>query len=63
MVHLVTKWLLSEIGGLEKMAEINRRKAAMLYEAIDGSSGFYQAHADPSSRSIMNIPSPGERNS
>ena len=28
----------------------------MLYEVIDGSNGFYQAHAEPSSRSIMNIP-------
>ena len=35
MVNLVTDWLINEIGGLEKMAEINRRKAAMLYDAID----------------------------
>ncbi len=56
MVNLVTKWLINEIGGLDKMAEINRKKAAMLYEAIDGSNGFYQAHADSSSRSLMNIP-------
>ena len=35
MVKLVTDWLLGEIGGLEKMHEINRQKAAMLYEAID----------------------------
>ncbi len=27
MVKLVTDWLLNEIGGLEKMAELNRRKA------------------------------------
>jgi phosphoserine aminotransferase len=55
MVKLVTDWLLGEIGGLEKMAEINRRKAAMLYEAIDRSGGFYQGHAAPESRSIMNV--------
>ena len=28
MVKLVTDWLLNEIGGLEKMHELNRRKAA-----------------------------------
>ena len=32
MVKLVTDWLLRDIGGLEKMAEINRRKAGMLYD-------------------------------
>ena len=56
VMKLVTDWLIKEIGGLQKMAEINRRKAAMLYEAIDHSNGFYQGHAEPASRSIMNIP-------
>ena len=56
MVKLVTDWLLNEIGGLEKMAEINRGKAKMLYDVIDGSSGFYQGHAEPASRSMMNVP-------
>jgi phosphoserine aminotransferase len=56
MVNLVTKWLINQIGGLEKMAEVNRRKAAMIYEAIDGSNGFYQCHAEADCRSLMNIP-------
>ena len=56
MVKLVTDWLLSEIGGLEKMAEINRRKAKLLYDVIDGSGGFYLGHAEPDSRSLMNVP-------
>jgi phosphoserine aminotransferase len=56
MVKLVTDWLVREIGGLAKMAEINRQKSAMLYEAIEQSQGFYQAHAEASSRSIMNVP-------
>ncbi len=56
MVKLVTDWLVREIGGLEKMAEINRRKAGLLYDAIDRSAGFYQGHAEPDSRSIMNVP-------
>lgn len=54
-VMLVTRWLLNEIGGLEKMAEINRRKAQLLYEAIDRSGGFYRGHAHPESRSHMNV--------
>ena len=56
IVKLVTDWLLNEIGGLEKMAELNRRKAKMLYDVIDGSGGFYQGHAEPDCRSIMNVP-------
>jgi len=56
MVKLVTDWLVKEIGGLDKMYAINCRKAAMLYDAIDQSGGFYQAHAEADSRSIMNIP-------
>jgi phosphoserine aminotransferase len=56
MVKLATDWLLNEIGGLEKMVELNRRKAKLLYDVIDNSAGFYQAHAEPASRSIMNVP-------
>jgi phosphoserine aminotransferase len=55
-VHLVTNWLLHDIGGLGKMEEINKKKSKLLYDAIDASAGFYQAHAEPSSRSIMNVP-------
>ncbi len=56
MVKLVTDWLLREIGGLEKMCDINRRKAGMLYEVIDRSDGFYLPHAETASRSNMNVP-------
>ena len=56
MVKLVTDWLLRDIGGLEKMYAINRRKSGMLYDAIDGSGGFYLPHAEKASRSIMNVP-------
>jgi phosphoserine aminotransferase len=51
----VTRWLLEDIGGLDKMAEMNRRKARLLYDAIDRSDGFYRGHARPDSRSIMNV--------
>ncbi|HEY4759211.1 MAG TPA: 3-phosphoserine/phosphohydroxythreonine transaminase [Thermoguttaceae bacterium] len=56
MVKLVTDWLLRDIGGLAKMAEINKLKAQMLYDAIEKSKGFYMAHAEPNCRSMMNVP-------
>lgn len=55
IVMLVTRWLINEVGGLAKMAEINRQKANLLYEAIDKSSGFYRGHAHMDSRSLMNV--------
>ena len=55
VVMLVTRWLLENIGGLEQMHAINRQKAQMLYEAIDRSEGFYRGHAQPDSRSLMNV--------
>lgn len=55
-VHkLVTQWLLDEIGGLENMAARNRQKAQQLYDVIDSSDGFYRGHAQPDSRSLMNV--------
>lgn len=51
---LVFEWLL-EIGGLQAMAEINQRKANLLYAAID-SSPFYANPVKVSDRSWMNIP-------
>src|SRR3990170_5356347 len=55
VLALVTRWLRDEIGGLEEMAERNRGKAALLYEAIDASDGFYRGHAAPEARSLMNV--------
>lgn len=55
-VKLVTDWLLNTVGGLDKMCAINRRKANMIYEAVDSSGGFYLPHADKASRSMMNVP-------
>ena len=55
MVKLVTDWLLKSVGGLEKMEQINQRKSQMLYEAVECSKGFYNGHADPASRSLMNV--------
>ena len=55
MVNLVAQWLKNEIGGLGRMHQQNRHKASMLYDVIDGSNGFYTGHAQPKSRSIMNV--------
>jgi len=53
IINLVCKWL-KEKGGLETMQQENEEKAKLLYDAID-SMEFYRGHADPDSRSIMNV--------
>jgi phosphoserine aminotransferase len=55
VLGLVTRWLLEDIGGLEQMARRNAEKAALLYDAIDGSGGFYRGHARPEARSNVNV--------
>ena len=55
IVMLVTRWLLDDVGGLPKMLERNRRKAKLLYDALDEHREFYQGHAQPDSRSLMNV--------
>ena len=54
LAGLVFEWL-EGLGGLEAMFEINRRKAAKLYELID-CSDFYDNPIDVESRSLMNVP-------
>ena len=54
LAGLVFDWL-KRNGGLEAMAEINRRKATRLYAAID-ESGFYRNPVDVACRSWMNVP-------
>ncbi|WP_123041628.1 3-phosphoserine/phosphohydroxythreonine transaminase [Cohnella candidum] len=54
MVNLVLKWL-QEQGGAEAIERINKEKAGLLYDAIDGSGGFYRGAALADSRSIMNV--------
>ena len=55
MLKLITEWLLNDIGGLDKMYEKNKEKAALLYQAIDLSDGYYKGHADVDDRSLMNV--------
>jgi len=54
VVQLVLKWLEETVGGVEKVEEINRQKAKILYDLID-SSDFYRGTAEPDSRSMMNV--------
>lgn len=54
VVGRVVRWIL-ELGGLEGIARRNEAKAALLYDAIDGSGGFYRGHAQVESRSLMNV--------
>lgn len=55
MCGLMFEWLKNDIGGLEKMAEINHKKANMLYSYLD-SSKLFKPTVQGDSRSIMNVP-------
>lgn len=55
LAGLTFQWL-KEQGGLAAVAARNDAKAALLYETIDGSGGYYRNPIDPGSRSRMNIP-------
>ena len=55
VVLLVTRWLLNEIGGLERMAQLNRSKADIMYRLLDESDGFYRGRAQAKDRSLMNV--------
>ncbi len=53
IIDLVCKWL-KEKGGLAAMQRENEEKAGLVYDAIDATD-FYRGHADPDSRSNMNV--------
>jgi phosphoserine aminotransferase len=52
---LVCEWLEKDVGGLNKMLDINGRKAKTLYDVVDAYPEFYIAHAQKDSRSLMNV--------
>jgi phosphoserine aminotransferase len=54
IAKLILEWVRDEIGGVEKMAVINRRKAQKLYDYIDSSS-FFTAPVQKEYRSMMNV--------
>lgn len=53
IVKLVLEWMIRQ-GGLDSIEKINRKKADLLYQAIDGSD-FYRGTVRPDSRSMMNV--------
>jgi phosphoserine aminotransferase len=53
IINLVLKWV-KENGGLPKMEELNKQKAAHIYNRMDHSD-FYRGHALQNSRSLMNV--------
>ena len=55
VLGLVCRWVRDTMGGLAAMARHNAAKAALLYDVIDGSGGFYGGHAHPACRSLMNV--------
>jgi len=54
MVNLVLRWLKNN-GGLVAAEKRNAEKAAVIYNTIDNSEGYYRGHAAKDSRSLMNI--------
>ncbi|PLR89962.1 phosphoserine transaminase [Bacillus sp. T33-2] len=54
LLMLVLEWA-EEMGGAVALEKMNKEKAALLYNEIDESGGFYKGHADKSSRSLMNV--------
>ena len=54
MVRNVLAWLKGR-GGLAKIEEVNRKKAARLYGVIDGNAQFFRSPVEKESRSVMNV--------
>ncbi len=54
VLHKVLQWIERE-GGAAEMGKRNERKAALLYDVIDASDGFYKGHAAKKDRSRMNV--------
>ncbi len=55
MMKLVLEWIKNEVGGLEKMYERNQKKAALLYDFLDGSR-LFKSPVAKEDRSLMNVP-------
>ncbi len=54
MTNLMLQWVKKQ-GGLGAMEQLNREKAGLLYDKIDGSGGFYKGIIHPEHRSDMNV--------
>ncbi|KYP80682.1 3-phosphoserine/phosphohydroxythreonine transaminase [Ferroacidibacillus organovorans] len=54
VLSLVLQWAKRQ-GSVDALARNNAEKAALIYDVIDRSEGFYRGHAAQDSRSLMNI--------
>ena len=54
IMGLVMDWITAE-GGIDAIEQKNEAKAALLYQTIDASGGFYRCPVDRESRSRMNV--------
>jgi phosphoserine aminotransferase len=54
VTSLVLRWL-RDNGGLAEIARRNVAKAQELYSVIDADEEFFRGHAEPGSRSLMNV--------
>jgi len=54
LLYLTMQWIKKQ-GGIKAIQKMNEEKAALLYNAIDNSNGFYTGHAQKDSRSLMNV--------
>ncbi len=55
ITKLVLDWIKNDIGGLDKMYELNKKKAEILYNFLDNSKMFKGTVAKED-RSLMNVP-------
>ena len=55
LLGLTVQWMLEQ-GGVEAFAKSSQAKSALLYDAIDGSGGFYRNEVAAPVRSRMNVP-------
>jgi phosphoserine aminotransferase len=55
IVMHICRWLKNDIGGLAKMHEHNKAKAALLYDVLDKYPKLYSGHAQADCRSLMNV--------
>ncbi len=55
VMKLVLEWIKDEIGGLDKMQELNEKKAKLLYDFLDNSN-LFKGTVVPEDRSLMNVP-------
>ena len=55
IMKLVLEWIKENFGTLEKMQELNEKKAALLYDFLDHSK-LFKGTVVPEDRSLMNVP-------